>query len=178
MFKAVFVCVILIVATSATHYEDLELNNLIEYGESPYGGFVVPYPYQDQLQEQVVLKPLYSEVIVPAVPALPATAVVSEVAEVGFSKLGLITKAASFALGLVKTAVFFVIAKAPALILGTLAAFGICKFTPICSKLSSVESLYEVPIELRSYATPERLAKATEFVKKAIRKYRSLQEEH
>ncbi|KAL0832175.1 hypothetical protein ABMA28_001632 [Loxostege sticticalis] len=167
MFKAVSVCVFLIVAASAHQYEDLE--NLIEYGESPYGGFVVPYPYQEHKEVVVKPLPLYPDAIVSVVP--------SPVTEVGYSKLGLVSTVVSFGVGLVKKAVVFVLANAPALIIGTLAAFGVCKCTPICSMLSSVNSLSEVPTELRSFATPERLAKASDFVKKAIRKYRSLQEE-
>ncbi|XP_059058481.1 uncharacterized protein LOC131851938 [Achroia grisella] len=136
-------------------------------------GISYPYPYRGSREERFDVKPYYgkaySEIIVPKVAATTA---------VGVSKLGLVATVATFAFGLVKKVASFLIFKSPALLVGVLVTFGICKLTPLCSKLSGVNSLIEVQREIRSLATPERLAIASDFVENAIRKYRSLQDSY
>lgn len=59
----------------------------------------------------------------------------------------------------------------PKLLIGAAIAIGICKLTPLCSSATSFKSLEDI----RYYATPERVARATEYLEKAIQKYSEMQ---
>ncbi|CAG9787169.1 unnamed protein product [Diatraea saccharalis] len=173
MLKYLSFGIILIAAVSAVRVNFPELDNFIEPHDAYIPGLSLPYPYQDNRvqfvdSERYNIK-RYEPVVVP-VPTVPATDVVVPVV-----KSGLISSCLSFAISLAGAVVKFIIKNALALIIGTFAAIGVCKLTPICNKLSSINSFTDASRDLSIYATPERIARAAEFIDHAIKKYRSYQ---
>lgn len=68
--------------------------------------------------------------------------------------------------------VVFFISHVPGLIIGVVAALGLCKLTSLCD---SPITIYEAETELRSFATPERMSMAANFVKAALKKFNEMQ---
>ncbi|XP_061705700.1 uncharacterized protein LOC133516697 [Cydia pomonella] len=168
MLKFLSVVFAILAVSAAVNFEYLD--NGIEYDVSPNMISAVPFPYHEGYMTRGIgnrvanlePSPAYAAVIEPEE---PKSAIVA-------TKLGLVATAVSFAVACVKKAIFFAIKNWTGLILGSAVALGICKLTPLCDK---GHSLIEFQREIRSLATPQRIARATEIVEDAFRKYNSMQ---
>ncbi|XP_047997143.1 uncharacterized protein LOC125234786 [Leguminivora glycinivorella] len=164
------VVVFAILAVSAAVNFDY-LDNGIEYDLlRPNMISAVPFPYNEGYMTRGVgnrvanlePSPTYAAVIEPEEPKSVIVA----------TKLGVVATAFSFAVSCIKKAIFFGFKNLTGLILGSIVALGICKLTPLCDK---GHTLLEFQREIRSLATPQRIARATEIVEDAFRKYSAMQ---
>ncbi|RVE53556.1 hypothetical protein evm_001697 [Chilo suppressalis] len=171
MLKYLSLGAIVIAFASAAIYDMNELDNVVEFGPSHLPGVSLPYAYRGNRIELVRPEPYhkgrYEPVMLPVVAA--------PVKDVAVVKPGLVSSIASFAISVVGTAIKFLFKNALALAVGSLVVIGVCNLTPVCSKLSQIDSLSEASRDISSFATPERIIRATEFVRDAVRKYRSYQ---
>ncbi|GBP08089.1 hypothetical protein EVAR_2894_1 [Eumeta japonica] len=123
----------------------------------------LPYP----VLRKISAEKGYEAVLIPTFPKT----------EVGFSLFNGIAYVVSTAVAVIQNAIGVLFEKLPALLFGSAMVLAVCKFTHICTKLTHLKDVWELKEELNSFVTPERLARAAEFLQEAVEKFSVMQNE-
>ncbi|KAL4707282.1 hypothetical protein ACJJTC_019820 [Scirpophaga incertulas] len=177
MFRAL-VLVFAIATVSATYYGDEYINYIDnDYEDTPR--VILPYAYQNHRINAVVEEPVYAAkyetaVVMPALRSEDLSVSTIETKSVNVSSTGLLSLVFK-AVSLVKSLIMTLVKSSSALVIGGVVAVGIYKLVSICFSASTFHYLGDVQSEIMSYATPDAINRATEFVVEAVRKYTLLQ---